>query len=64
VLGLAMAEGRLDAVAAHELGALDELFQAEAWGKDAEAVARRAAIAADIALAARFLRLTRPAARA
>jgi chaperone required for assembly of F1-ATPase len=64
VLGLAMAEGRLDAVAAHELGALDELFQAEAWGEDAEAVARRAAIAADIALAARFLRLTRPAARA
>jgi chaperone required for assembly of F1-ATPase len=63
VLGLAMAEGRLDAATAHELGALDELFQAEAWGEDAEAAARRAAIAADIALAARFLRLTRPVGR-
>ena len=49
VLGLAMAEGRLDAVTAHALGALDELFQAEAWGEDAEAAARRAAIADDIA---------------
>jgi chaperone required for assembly of F1-ATPase len=60
VLGLAMAAGRLDAATAHELGALDELFQAEAWGEDAEAAARRAAIAADVHLAARFLRLTRP----
>jgi chaperone required for assembly of F1-ATPase len=62
VLGLAMAEGRLDAASAHELGALDELFQVEAWGEDAEAAARRAAIAADVAVAARFLQLTRPAA--
>jgi chaperone required for assembly of F1-ATPase len=59
VLGLALAEGRLDAATAHTLGALDELFQAEAWGEDAEAAARRANIAADIALAERFLRLTR-----
>jgi chaperone required for assembly of F1-ATPase len=64
VLGLAMADGRLDAATAHELGALDELFQAVAWGEDAEAAARRAAIAADVALAARFVQLTRPAARA
>jgi len=63
VLGLALAEGRLDAAGAHALGALDELFQAEAWGEDAEAVARRQAIASDIALADRFLRLTRPVAR-
>jgi chaperone required for assembly of F1-ATPase len=62
VLGLAMAEGRLAAASAHELGALDELFQAEAWGEDAEAAARRAAIAADIAVAGQFLQLTRPAA--
>lgn len=60
VLGLALAEGRLDAGTAHELGALDELFQAEAWGEDAEAVQRRRVIAADISLADRFLRLTRP----
>jgi chaperone required for assembly of F1-ATPase len=61
VLGLAMAEGELAAATAHELGALDELYQAEAWGEDAAAAARRAAIAADIALAVRFLDLTRSA---
>lgn len=60
VLGLALAEGQLDAATAHALGALDELFQAEAWGEDAEAAARRRAIADDIMLAERFLRLTRP----
>ncbi len=60
VLGLALAERRLDAATAYALGALDELFQAEAWGEDAEAAARRRAIAADIALAERFLHLTRP----
>ncbi|HUB48864.1 MAG TPA: ATP12 family chaperone protein [Acetobacteraceae bacterium] len=59
VLGLALAEGRLDAAAAHALGALDELFQAEQWGEDAEAAAKRAAIAADIALADRFIVLSK-----
>ncbi len=61
VLGLALAERQLDAGSAHALGALDELFQVEAWGEDAEAAARRASIAADIALAERFLQLTRRA---
>ena len=60
VLGLALADGRLDAPTAHALGALDELFQAEVWGEDAQAAARRRAIADDIALAERFLQLTRP----
>ncbi len=60
VLGLALAEGQLDAATAHAVGCLDELFQAEAWGEDAEAAARRRGIAEDIALAERFLRLTRP----
>lgn len=64
VLGLALAEGRLDAAAAHSLGALDELYQAQAWGEDAAAAARRRAIAADIAHATRFLQLTRPEASA
>jgi chaperone required for assembly of F1-ATPase len=59
VLGLALAAGRLDAPTACALGMLDELFQAEQWGEDAEAAARRAAIAADIALAARFIALSR-----
>jgi chaperone required for assembly of F1-ATPase len=59
VLGLALATGRIDAPEAHALGALDELFQAEKWGEDAEAAAGRASIAADIVLAARFIGLTR-----
>ena len=57
VLGLALAEQRLNADQAHALGALDELFQAEKWGEDAEAAARRAGIATDIAQAARFMNL-------
>jgi chaperone required for assembly of F1-ATPase len=40
---------------------LDELFQEELWGADDEAVQRRANIAADIALAARYIALTREA---
>jgi chaperone required for assembly of F1-ATPase len=59
VLGLAIAEGRLNAESAHELGALDELFQAELWGQDAEAEKRLNAVAADIAVAARFVALVR-----
>ncbi len=59
VLGLALAEGAVNAETAAALGALDELFQAELWGEDAEAAARRAAVGADIALAARFIALTR-----
>lgn len=59
ILGLALAEGELDAGEAHALGALDELFQSEQWGEDAEAAARRRAIAEDVALAARFIALAR-----
>ncbi len=59
VLGLALAEGRLGAAEAHALAALDELFQAELWGLDAEAGRRLASIAADIDAADRFMRLTR-----
>jgi chaperone required for assembly of F1-ATPase len=59
VLGLALAERQLDATTAHRLAALDELFQAEFWGVDEEADRRRRAVAADIALAARFMELAR-----
>jgi chaperone required for assembly of F1-ATPase len=59
VLGLALVEGRIDAAEAHALGALEELFQAEQWGEDDEAAARRAMVAADIALADRLTRLAR-----
>ena len=59
VLGLALAETRLDAAEAHALGALEELFQVDQWGEDEEATHRRANVAADIGLAERFIRLAR-----
>jgi chaperone required for assembly of F1-ATPase len=57
VLGLALAEARLDAAEAFRLSVLDETFQAELWGEDAEAAARRARIAAEVALAERLMAL-------
>ncbi|MFL5254897.1 MAG: ATP12 family chaperone protein [Rhodopila sp.] len=62
VLGLTLAAGALDAATAAELGALDELFQAELWGEDEEAAKRRASVRADIHLAARFITLSKAAA--
>jgi len=59
VLGLALAEGKLDSARAHALGCLEEIFQEEFWGADAEATRRRQAVAADIEVAARFIALTR-----
>jgi chaperone required for assembly of F1-ATPase len=59
VLGLALAAGEVDAETAFSLGALDELFQAEQWGDDYEAVDRRTSMLADIVLAARYVDLTR-----
>ena len=59
VLGLALAAGALDAATAFEVSSLDELFQAEQWGEDTAAAARRAHVASDLALAERFVRLTR-----
>jgi chaperone required for assembly of F1-ATPase len=62
VIALALFEGRLDAEAAFAASQLDETFQIEAWGEDAEAARRRAILAEDIAAAARFLALLDPAA--
>jgi chaperone required for assembly of F1-ATPase len=59
VLGLALAASEMDADTAFTLGALDELFQAEQWGEDYEAVDRRTSLLADVALAARYIDLTR-----
>ena len=59
VLGLALADGALDAAEAHRLAGLDEAFQVEKWGEDAEAAARRQNVAADVALAERFIHLSR-----
>ncbi len=57
VIALALYEGRLDALAAFAASQLDETFQIEGWGEDAEAAKRRAVLAADIDAAARFLAL-------
>jgi chaperone required for assembly of F1-ATPase len=59
VLGLALAHGRLGAEEAHALSILDERFQEEFWGLDAEAEARRLRLAGDVALAARLIALAR-----
>lgn len=59
VLGLALAEGALTAAEAHALATLDETYQEEFWGSDAQALARRRQIGDDVALAGRFLELLR-----
>lgn len=55
VLGLALLAGRLDAVGVSAAAFVDEIYQAERWGEDAEALAKRRAVEADIAAAAEFL---------
>jgi chaperone required for assembly of F1-ATPase len=57
VLALAILEQQLTPEQAVQAAQLDELFQAERWGNDAEAVQRRQNLARDIADAARFLSL-------
>jgi chaperone required for assembly of F1-ATPase len=59
VIGLALIEERLDAEAAFAAAQLDESFQIENWGEDAEQAARRANLREDIAAAAEFARLVR-----
>ncbi len=59
VLGLALADGALDAAEAHRVAGLDEAFQVEKWGEDSEAAIRRQRTADDIALAEQFMRLSR-----
>jgi chaperone required for assembly of F1-ATPase len=59
VLALALCEGRIDAEEAFTLSQLDESYEIEQWGEDAEQTQRRAALRDDILLAARFLALLR-----
>ena len=56
-LALALIEGEIDADAAFAASLLDEHYQVELWGDDAEAEARRRAIAEEVAAAARFTAL-------
>jgi len=63
VLTLALAEGRLDADTAFALSQLDDRYQAERWGEDAEAAVRAANLLAELQAVERFIALssrTRP----
>lgn len=57
VLALALAEARLDDAQAFAAAFLDESYQIEQWGEDAEAKARLDRLRKDVADAARFLAL-------
>lgn len=57
VLGLALLRGALDAAALFELAQLDELYEIERWGEEAEQQRRHAALRRDLAAAEHFLRL-------
>ena len=59
LIGLALSKGRIDVAEAVALSQLDELYQAERWGEDAEAAASRAALRRDLESAAKFLQLIR-----
>lgn len=57
VLALALSAARLSAEEALALAMLDEDFQMEKWGRDAETEKRRIRLHADLTAAERFLRL-------
>lgn len=57
VIALATAEGELTAEQATHAAQLDELYQAERWGEDREAVDRRIGQLAEMVAARRFLDL-------
>lgn len=59
VLALAVAERRIDGEAAWHLSRIDESFQIEQWGEDAEAAQAHARLRNDVIAAARFLALGR-----
>ena len=57
IIALALTTGHLDAEGAFAISQLDERYQTETWGEDAEATARRTLLNADIKAAAQFLGL-------
>lgn len=59
VLSLATAHGQIAAGDAAKLSLLDELYQAELWGEDKEAIERRRNLERDLLDAERFLGLVR-----
>lgn len=59
VLGLAVLDNHVSTTEAFALSRLDETYQAERWGRDHEAEARAAKLAAEMEQAARLVRLSR-----
>ncbi len=57
VVALALVEGHIDAETAFVNAELDESYEIERWGEDAEQAKRRSGLREDIALAARFVAL-------
>lgn len=57
ILALAVWQHRISAHEASDAALLDEIFQMEKWGEDAEATVRRGQLRDDIDAAARFLRI-------
>jgi chaperone required for assembly of F1-ATPase len=57
VIALALADGEIVPDEAAHASQLDELFQAERWGEDAEAIERRVAQIGDLVAGKRFLDL-------
>lgn len=60
VLALGVARGTWSAEAAWRLARIDETWQAEQWGEDAEAAAAAARLRADLMRAARMLEMLAP----
>ncbi|MEJ0025352.1 MAG: ATP12 family protein [Rhizomicrobium sp.] len=60
VLALSLADGRLDAAAAHAAAHVDEFFQAEKWGRDSEAEARLKSLLKELEDAEHFMQLSLP----
>jgi chaperone required for assembly of F1-ATPase len=55
IIGLALSEGRLDADEAFTASQLDEMYQAEKWGQDPEALIQSRSKAVELTNIARFL---------
>lgn len=59
VIGLALAEGEIDADAAWRACIVDQAFQSERWGVDTQAASRDDSLRGDLDAAAAFMRLSR-----
>ena len=59
VIGLALAEGEIDADAAWRASTVDQAFQSERWGVDTQAASRDDSLRGDLEAAAAFMRHSR-----